>query len=164
SLPVLALLPVVVIAMMLTPLTESGFGAKEGSVNRAFCVWDAGVRWATNEMLVPEPFLRRTEFTTGASGGAFGTVFFGLPSHIHGATGFFKGGTDNDITVTIQKPGALGRRYYRGGRINVGDLKAQYMYAYEIRSTGGTTDPVLAYSKALVADVEVGPLPAQIPF
>ena len=41
---------------------------------------------------------------------------------------------------------------------------AQYMYAYEVRSTGGQDDAFLQYSKALVADVEVGPLPARLPF
>ena len=161
---VLAILTVIGIALMLITSTESRIAANEWSVNRAFYASDAGVRWATVEMLNPQPFMTRPEFTTGVSGGAFGTVFFGLPSHIHGAGGFFTGGTDADITVTVQKPGALGRRLYRGGRVNEGDKKAQYMYGYELRSTGGITDPVLAYSKALVADVEVGPLPAQIPF
>jgi hypothetical protein len=162
---VLAILTVIGIALMLITSTESRIAANEWSVNRAFYASDAGVRWASVEMLNPQPFMTRSEFTTGPLGGAFGTVFFGLPSHIHGAGGFFTGGTAADITVTVQKPGALGRRYYRGGRINAGSLTSQYMYAYEIRSTGAnTTNPVLAYSKALVADVEVGPLPAQIPF
>lgn len=161
---VLAILTVIGIALMLITSTESRIAANEWSVNRAFYASDAGVRWATVEMLDPQPFMTRNEFTTGPSGGAFGSVFFGLPSHIHGSGGFFTGGTDADITVTVQKPGALGRRYYRGGRINAGSLQSQYMYGYELRSTGGTTDPVLAYSKALVADVEVGPLPARLPF
>ena len=157
---VLAILTVIGIALMLITSTESKIAANEWSVNRAFYASDAGVRWATIEMVNPQPFMTRTEF----NGNDFGTVFFGLPSFRHGAAGFFKGGTDADITVSVQRPGALGRRLYRGGRVNEGDKKAQYMYGYELRSTGGTADPVLAYSKALVADVEVGPLPAQIPF
>jgi hypothetical protein len=161
---VLAILTVIGIALMLITSTESRIAANEWSVNRAFYASDAGVRWATAEMLNPEPFMTRGEFDPKQGGSDFGIVSFGLPSHIHGAGGFFTGGTDSDITVSVQKPGALGRRLYRGGRVNEGDKKAQYMYGYELRSTGGTTDPVLAYSKALVADVEVGPLPAQIPF
>jgi PilX N-terminal len=161
---VLAILTVIGIALMLITSTESRIAANEWSVNRAFYASDAGIRWTTVEMLNPVPFMKRPEFKTGPLGGAFGTVFFGLPSHIHGAGGFFTGGTDADITVTVQKPGALGRRYYRGGRINADDPKAQFMYGYELRSTGGNTDPILAYSKALVADVELGPLPASIPF
>ena len=169
---VLAILTVIGIALMLLTSTESRIAANEWSVNRAFYASDAGVRWATGEILVnPSLFMTREEFSAGppvGAPGAFGTVFFGLPSFIHGAVGvtdsFFKGGTEADITVTVQKPGALGRRYYRGGRVNEGDKKAQYMYGWELRSTGGNTDPILAYSKALVADVEVGPLPAQLPF
>ena len=37
------------------------------------------------------------------------------------------------------------------------------MYAFEVRSTGGQADAFLQYSKALVADVEVGPLPKVFP-
>src|SRR5215468_12432696 len=118
---VLAILTVIGIALMLITSTESQIAANEWSVNRAFYASDAGIRWASVEMLNPEPFMKRNEFTTGLSGGAFGTVFFGLPSHIHGPGGFFTGGTGTELTVTVQKPGALGRRYYRGGRINVGD-------------------------------------------
>lgn len=160
---VLAILTVIGIALMLITSTESKIAANEWSVNRAFYAADAGVRWASVSMLNPVPLMTRAEFTP-PTGGDFGVVSFGLPSHIHGAGGFFTGGTDTDITVSVQKPGALGRRFYRGGRVNEGDKKAQFMYGYELRSSGGTTDPVLAYSKALVADVEIGPLPAQIPF
>jgi len=161
---VLAILTVIGIALMLITSTESRIAANEWSVNRAFYASDAGVRWATGEMLNPRPFMERPEFSAGPSGGAFGTVFFGMPSFIHGAGGFFTGGTDADITVTVQRPGALGRRIYRGGRVNEGDKKAQYMYAFELRATAGTTDPLLTYSKALVGDIEVGPLPAQVDF
>ena len=37
------------------------------------------------------------------------------------------------------------------------------MYLFELRSTGGQDDAFLQYSKALVADVEVGPLPNVLP-
>ena len=163
---VLAILTVIGIALMLITSTESRIAANEWSVNRAFYASDAGVRWATGEMLNPRPFMERQEYSTGPSGGAFGTVFFGLPSFIHGAGGFFTGGTDADITVAIQRPGALGRRLYRGGRVNEGDEKAQYMYAFELRATAAqaAADPLTTYSKALVGDVEIGPLPAQVDF
>ena len=38
------------------------------------------------------------------------------------------------------------------------------MIRIEVRSSGGQDDAFLQYSKALVADVEIGPLPARIPF
>jgi hypothetical protein len=161
---VLAILTVIGIALMLITSTESRIAANEWSVNRAFYASDAGLRWGTAEMLDPSPFMGRPEFKAGALGGAFGTVFFGLPSFIHGPGGFFSGGTDADIKVTIEKPGMLGRRLYIGGVVNEAAKNAQYMYGWELRSTAGTTDPLLAYSKALVADVEIGPLPANIPF
>jgi hypothetical protein len=165
---VLAILTVIGIALMLITSTESRIAANEWSVNRAFYASDAGVRWATAEMLNPRPFFERPEYSgpNGPGSGAFGTVFFGLPSFIHGAGGFFSGGTDADITVAIQRPGALGRRLYRGGRVNEGDEKAQYMYAFELRATAAqaAADPLTTYSKALVGDVEIGPLPAQVDF
>jgi hypothetical protein len=166
---VLAILTVIGIALMLITSTESRIAANEWSVNRAFYASDAGVRWAAGEMLDPKSFMERAEFDPAKGGTAFSTVFFGLPGFTHSNIAaadkrFFAGGTDADITVTLQRPGVLGRRLYRGGRVNEGDLKSQYMYAFELRSTAGTTDPLLAYSKALVADVEIGPLPAQVSF
>jgi hypothetical protein len=38
------------------------------------------------------------------------------------------------------------------------------MYGFELRSTGAQDDNFLQYSKALVADAEIGPLPARLPF
>ena len=76
-------------------------------------------------------------------------------------TGFL--GTD-DIEVRVMYPGRLGRRPYRGGIINEQGSRAQYMYAFEVRSTGAQDDAFLQYSKALVADAEIGPLPARLPF
>jgi hypothetical protein len=168
---VLAILTVIGIALMLITSTESRIAANEWSVNRAFYASDAGVRWATGEMLDPQNFMSRAEFDPATGGTAFSTVFFGLPGFTHSApiatSGFFGGllaAENADITVSVQRPGVLGRRLYRGGRVNEGDLKAQYMYAFELRATAGATDPLLAYSKALVADAELGPLPAQVPF
>jgi Tfp pilus assembly protein PilX len=158
---VLAILTVIGIALMLVTSTESRIAANEWSVNRAFYASDAGVRWASVEMTNPQPFLQRPEF----AGAPFGTVLFQLPSHRNSAAGFFAGDpTESDIQVRVQSPSMLGRRPYRGGRINEGSERAQYMYAYEVRSTGGENDAFLQYSKALVADVEVGPLPARLRF
>jgi hypothetical protein len=155
---VLAILTVIGIALMLITSTESRIAANEWSVNRAFYSADAGVRWGTVELNDPRNFLTRPEFT----GNLFGTVLFQMSSHrFRQGTGFF--GTD-DIQVRVTNPGRLGRRPFRGGIINEQGARAQYMYAYEVRSTGGQDDAFLQYSKALVADVEVGPLPARLPF
>ena len=161
---VLAILTVIGIALMLVTSTESRIAANEWSVNRAFYASDAGIRWAAVEMLDPKPFLERAEF----KGNAFGTVLFQMPSHRNtGGAGFFGGTGDTtatDIQVRVQTPSMIGRRPYRGGKINEGSEKAQYMYAFEVRSTGGENDAFLQYSKALVADIEVGPLPAKVKF
>ena len=64
---VLAILTVIGIALMLITSTESQIAANEWSVNRAFYASDAGIRWATVEMLDPEPFMARPEFTPAPS-------------------------------------------------------------------------------------------------
>ena len=163
---VLAILTVIGIALMLVTSTESRIAANEWSVNRAFYASDSGIRWATVQLTEPSVFLTREEY-----GGEqpkpripFGTVFFNLKSHRHGGTGFFSGDmAGGDIAVKIQMPSQLGRRPAPGGRMNVGSERAQYFYAYEVRSA--SSDLAFAqYAKALVADVEVGPLPARLPF
>ena len=154
---VLAILTVIGIALMLITSTESRIAANEWSVNRAFYSADAGLRWATAEMHTPKPFFLRPEFTP-----AFGSVLFQMSSHRH-TTSFFGGGA-NEIQVRVQKPSILGRRFYPGGIINEGADRAQYIYKYEVRSNSNQNDPLLQYSKALVADVEMGPLPARLDF
>ena len=160
---VLALLTVIGIALMLITSTESRIAANEWSVNRAFYSSDAGVRWATVQLNDPKAYLTRPEFT---GGGFFGTVLFQMPSNRNSPTlGLFGGDpTGTDIQVRVMNPGRLGRRPYRGGIINEQGERAQYMYAFEVRSTGGEADAFLQYSKALVADVEAGPMPARLPF
>lgn len=155
---VLAILTVIGIALMLITSTESRIAANEWSINRAFYSADAGVRWAGVQITDPRTFLTRPEFV----GNLFGTVLFNMPSHRFQQTFGFIG--TNDINVRVMTPGRLGRRHYRGGVINEQGARAQYMYAYELRSTGGQDDAFLQYSKALVADVEIGPLPARLPF
>ena len=167
---VLAILTVIGIALMLVTSTESRIAANEWSINRAFYASDSGIRWASVQMSDPLPFMTRPEFV-GPPISPFGIVHFELPSHRKGGgVGNFFGGDSpgGDIEVKIESPSLLGRRFAPGGRINEGDERAQHMYAYEVRSNGGSkdteTNAFLMYSKALVADVEVGPLPARLPF
>ena len=169
---VLAILTVIGIALMLITSTESRIAANEWSINRAFYATDSGIRWAAVQMTNAEPFLWRAEFggpppSVAALGnpGLFGNVLFPLPSWKHGGSGYFTGDTNpnGDITVAVQTPSLVGRRPYVGGLMNQGSGLAQYMYAYEVRATGGES-AAQQYSKSLVADVEVGPLPEQVPF
>jgi len=154
---VLAILTVIGIALMLITSTESRIAANEWSVNRAFYAADAGLRWADVQMNEPTPFLTRSEFQASL----FGNVLFQMPSWRHGSSGFFSGtGQETDIQVTVQTPGFIGRRYFRGGRINVGSEREQFTYSYEARSTAAQT-AILQYSKALVADIDIGPLPGK---
>ena len=159
---VLAILTVIGIALMLITSTEARIAANEWSINRAFYSSDAGVRWAATELTDPRSFLTRPEFGSAGAPNLFGTVLFNMSSHRFRQTlGFV--GTD-DIEVRVMYPGRLGRRPYRGGIINEQGSRAQYMYAFEVRSTGAQDDAFLQYSKALVADAEIGPLPARLPF
>ena len=157
---VLAILTVIGIALMLITSTESKIAANEWSVNRAFYASDAGIRWATVQMHDPQPFMARPEFT----GNSFGTVLFQLPSHRHGIGGFFLGDpTATDIQVRVMHPSKVGRRPAPGYDEKEGKNK-RVIYSFEVRSQGGQNDPFLQYSKALVANVELGPLPEDIPF
>ena len=158
---VLAILTVIGIALMLVTSTESRIAANEWSINRGFYASDAGIRWGTVQMQDPLPFLTRPEFTASP----FGTLLFQLPSHRHGALGFFTGDpTESDIQVRVQTPSVVGRRSFPGAQLKEGTQKKQFLYSFEVRATGGQNDAVLQYSKALVADVEVGPLPEVLPF
>jgi len=160
----LAILTVIGIALMLVTSTESKIAANEWSLNRAFYAADAGVRWARVQINEPVPFLTRPEFRSPPD--AFGTVLFQMPSHRHGSGVRFTGDPeDDDIQVAVGNPGLLGRRPFPGGIININDMdRAQFVYAFEVRSNGSQNTALLQYSKALVADVEVGPLPARLPF
>jgi type IV pilus assembly PilX-like protein len=159
---ILAILTVIGVALLLVTSTESRIAANEWGVNRAFYASDAGIRWGGVQMTDPQAFMTRSEFQASP----FGTVFFELPSHRHGPGAFFgadTGDTGHDIAVRIQRPSLLGRRPAPGGRINEGDEGAQFIYAYELRST--SVDQAFGqFSNALVADIEVGPLPGRLPF
>jgi len=156
---VLAILTVIGIALMLITSTESRIAANEWSVNRAFYASDSGIRWATVQLHDPVPFMARPEFT----GAPFGTVLFQLPSHRHGVAGLFTGDPfDSDIQVRVMHPSKVGRRPAPGYDEKEGKNK-RVIYSFEVRSQGGQ-DAILQYSKALVAHIELGPLPEDIPF
>jgi PilX N-terminal len=159
---VLSILTVIGIALMLITSTESRIAANEWSINRGFYAADAGVRWGTVQLNNPQAFMTRPEFVPLGGVNLFGTVQFGMSGNrFQQGVGFLTG---DDITVRISNPGRLGRRPYRGGVINEEGSRAQYMYSYELRSAGSSDLNFVAYSKALVADVEVGPLPARLPY
>jgi hypothetical protein len=156
---VLAILTVIGIALMLITSTETRIAANEWSVNRGFYASDAGVRWGSVQMngLRLQTFLVRPEFGTKAAPIFTGSVLFKMPSHrFQTGTGFF--GTD-DIEVRVGTPGRLSRRCAVGLPCMWGDERSQYMWGFEIRATGSQNDAFLQYSRALVADVETGPLP-----
>jgi len=159
---VLAILTVIGIALMLITSTEARIAANEWSINRAFYSSDAGIRWAGVELDDPRTFLTRPEFGAPGAPNLFGTVLFSMSSHRFRQNLGFIG--NDDIQVRVTNPGRLGRRPARGGIINEQGSRAQYMYAFELRSTGEQNDAFLQYSKALVADAEIGPLPARLPF
>ena len=161
---VLSILTVIGIALMLITSTESRIAANEWSVNRGFYAADAGVRWGTIQLNNPQTFLTRQEFVpVGGPAALFGVVKFRMSGNRYQqGLGFLS--TTDDITVQITNPGRLGRRPYRGGILNEEGSRGQYMYAYEVRSAGASDLNFVAYSKALVADVEVGPLPARLPY
>ncbi|HYX19450.1 MAG TPA: pilus assembly PilX N-terminal domain-containing protein [Thermoanaerobaculia bacterium] len=160
---VLAILTVIGIALMLITSTETRIAANEWSVNRGFYSSDAGVRWGTTQLNVALPtFLQRPEFGTKAAPLFDGSVLFLMPSHrFVTGTGFF--GTD-DIQVRVTTPGRISRRLCFGCKGNAPGDEAQYYYGFELRATGAQNDAFLQYSKALVADVEAGPLPGRLPF
>jgi hypothetical protein len=57
----------------------------------------------------------------------------------------------------------VGRRPAPGYDEKEGKNK-RVIYSFEVRSQGGQNDAILQYSRALVANVELGPLPEDIPF
>ena len=160
---VLAILTVIGIALMLITSTETRIAANEWSINRGFYASDAGVRWGTAEMHTDlQTFLGRSEFGTKAAPAYTGSLLFKMPSNRFATTLGFIG--NDDIEVRVSTPGRLYRRLCFGCQGNAPGEKAQYMWGFELRSTGSQDDQFLQYSKALVADVEAGPLPGRLPF
>lgn len=160
---VLAILTVIGIALMLITSTESRIAANEWSVNRGFYASDSGIRFGATQLNSVgdlQTFLSRPEFGTKAAPNFAGSVLFKMPSHrfVSGSVGSPFVGTD-DIQVHVGTPGRLSRRCAIGYKCNHSGDEAQYMWGFEVRATGSQDDAFLKYSKALVADVEVGPLP-----
>lgn len=147
-----AVLTVIGIALKFSTGLERAIAANEWSVSRAFYAADAGIRWATDRMAAdPRAFLGRPEFAS-----AFGMVSFPMPGHDHGPGGLFSGDpTGQGIRVDVETPSFLGRRSASGGSA----ADPLFYYAFEVRSRA-TEASRARYSAGLVADVEVGPLPA----
>ncbi len=165
---VLAILTVIGIALMLVTSTESRIAANEWSVNRAFYAADSGIRWASAELRAPAiPLMKRPEFKT-----AFGQLIFRMPSHIHTSDilgGFFAGdASETGLEVHVQTPSLIGRRLLPIGGINQNNKESTlYLWSFEVRTEGSNTAGnalVPDSSKALVADIEVGPYPEKLPF
>lgn len=148
----LAVLTVIGIALKFSTGFERAIAANEWSVSRAFYAADAGIRWATAQMASdPGAFLGRPEF-----GSPFGAVSFPMPGHDHGPGGLFSGDPTGDgIRVDVETPSFLGRRDSSGGS----DAGGLFFYTFEVRARATETSRA-RYSAGLVADVEVGPLPA----
>jgi len=65
--------------------------------------------------------------------------------------------------VRVMHPSKVGRRPAPGYDEKEGKTK-RVIYSFEVRSQGGQNDAVLQYSRSLVANVDLGPLPEDIPF
>lgn len=150
----LTILTVIGIALKFSTGLERAIAANEWSVNRAFYAADAGIRWATAQMAAdPGAFLARPEFQP-----PFGTVSFPMPGHDHGPGGLFSGDpTGEGIRVDVETPSFLGRRGSSGGSDPAG--AGLFLYTFEVHARATETSRA-RYSAGLVADVEVGPLPA----
>jgi hypothetical protein len=148
-----AVLTVIGIALKFSTGLERAVAANEWSASRAFYAADAGIRWATAQMAAdPGAFLKRPEFES-----PFGTVSFPMPGHDHGPGGLFSGDpTGEGIRVDVETPSFLGRRDASGSDPAGAAL---FFYAFEVHARA-TEASRSRYSAGLVADVEVGPLPA----
>jgi type IV pilus assembly PilX-like protein len=150
----LAVLTVIGIALKFSTGFERASAANEWSISRAFYAADAGVRWAMAGLAAgPDAFLGRPEFAQ-----PFGTVSFPMPGHDHGPAGPFSGDpTEEGIRVAVERPSFLGRRPWPAEWSAAG--AGEFLYTFEVHARA--TEAFRArYSAELVADVEVGPLPA----
>lgn len=151
----LAVLTVVGIALKFSTGSERTSAANEWSISRAFYAADAGIRWAAAEMTAdPHAFLGRPEFRDPPD--PFGTVSFPMPGHAHGPGGVFSGDPNEDgIRITVENPSLLGRRVDPAAP--QGD---RFFYAFEVHVRASESSDAARYFQELVADIEVGPLPA----
>ena len=132
---------------------------QEWSASRAFYAADAGVRWAIAQMIrSPDEFLSRPEFREPPD--PFGWVRFPFPGHRHGAADAFLGDPGDDgIEVAVENPSPLGRRPYPSGA-GSDPSEPAFLYAFEVRVRASEAAATPRFSLQVVADVEVGPLPA----
>ena len=148
----LAVLTIAGVSLNWVTDTERLAAALEWSASRALYAADAGARWACAQMRKPADFLARPEFHDPAD--PFGRVVFPMPDHRHGAGGDFSGDPAADgIRVEVERPSFLSRR-----PCPAEDASGGYYYSFEVRVRARETAGA-RYSKEVVADVEVGPLP-----
>jgi len=150
-----SVLTVVGLALKFSTDAERIGAGKEWSASRAFYAADAGIRWAIAQLShSPAGFLARPEFRDPFD--PFGAVRFPFPAHDHGATGPFGGDPDDDgIEVVVENPSPLGRRPAPSA-----EPGTAFLYAFEVRVRARDASPALRFAIQVVADVEVGPLPA----
>ena len=136
------------LVVMYVSSTERRLAAGEATVSKSFYSADSGIQWAAAEMIDVGIFFTKPEFTTP------GYTEFRLPDHL-----LAENAAAPNIIVRVQQPGLLGRRAYVGGSLNV--QRGQFFYDYELVSQ--SRDLVVATTKTVQADVEVGPLPQTPP-
>lgn len=155
----LAVLTTAGIALQWVTGTERAGSAFEWSALRALHAADAGVRWACGELRDPSAFLDRPEFRDPPD--PFGSVRFAMPAHAHGPQGPFSGDPGEDgIRVDVFAPGYLGRRPCR---TPTGGESGLFFHSFEVRVLARESSGEARFSKAIVADVEIGPLPDGFP-
>ena len=151
----LAVLTVVGIALAFSTESERASAASEWAIERALYAADAGIRWTAAQLSADAgAFLGRPEFADPPD--PFGSVSFPLPGHFHGPGGLFSGDPSEDrIRVTVENPGFLGRR--ADPAASDGD---RFFYAFEVRVAASEAANAARFRREMVADLEVGPLPA----
>ncbi len=140
----ISVLTVLGLALVSVTAMETKLAAAEGHNNKAFYSGDAGIQWAAGGMTAPGRFLTKPEFTDP------GYTLFRLPDHT-----LTEDPADLHITVRIDEPALLGRRFFAGSSLNV--QRKQYMYDYQILSR--SRNSFLSTDRVIQADIEVGPLP-----
>ena len=150
-----SVLTVVGLALKFSTDAERIGAGKEWSASRALYAADAGIRWAIAQLSrSPAAFLDRPEFRDPSD--PFGAVRFPFPAHDHGAGGLFRGDPDDDgIEVVVENPSPLGRR-----PDPFAEPGTAFLYEFEVRVRARDASPALRFAIQVVADVEVGPLPA----
>ena len=150
-----SVLTVVGLALKFATDAERIGAGQEWPASRALYAADAGVRWAIAQLSrSPDEFLGRPEFRDPPD--PFGVVRFPFPAHDHGPGGPFQGDPGDDgIEVVVENPSPLGRRPDPAALPGTA-----FLYEFEVRVRAREASPAPRFSIQVVADVEVGPLPA----